>query len=157
MASASDSFPENGIATVLLVLPLYEPDTDMVGLIAFTLVVVLGTGDSVAITPPPCPLRPESGSCVGIVLDGAGAPNCAQPHTANTRIDAVTPIKRATETFKLNLFIFFTCAFRSRMICSCASLPGLVIILVEGTFMATGFPQSTTHDTSAQIRRAELF
>ena len=129
----------------------------MVGLIAFTLVVVLGTGDSVAITPPPCPLLPESGSCLGIVLDGAGEPNWAQPHIANMRIDAVTPIRRATETFKLNLVICFTYAFRSRMICSCASLPGLFTILVAATSMATEFPQPGTRNTCAQIEEGELF
>ena len=78
IASASDSFPENGIAAVLLVLPLYAPDTEIVGFMAFTLVVVLGTGASVATTPPLCPFRPESGSGVGRVLGGGGAANLRQ-------------------------------------------------------------------------------
>src|ERR1039458_6860877 len=91
----------------------------MVGLMAFTLVVVLGTGDSVAATPPDCPLRPDSGSCVGIVLGGGEPPNCPQPPRANTRIEAVTPIRRATRTVEGNLFIFF---------CSCLSLANELLL-----------------------------
>ena len=78
---------------------------------AFTLVVVLGTGDSVATTPPPCPFRPESGSGVGRVLGGGGAPSWAKPHMANTRIEAVTPIRRASETSEVNLLIISTVPF----------------------------------------------
>jgi hypothetical protein len=80
---------------------------------AFTLVVVLGTGDSVATTPPPCAFRPESGSEVGRVLGGGGVPTWAKPQMANTRIEAATPRRRATETFEVNFLIFF---------CLCLSL-----------------------------------
>jgi hypothetical protein len=120
MASASDSFPENGIAAVLLVLPLYAPVTEMVGLIAFTLVVVLGTGDSVAATPPPCPLRPESGSGLKDVLGGGGAPTCANPKSANRSIEAAAPISRTAGTFKPDRFIFVSRVLRIRISISCS-------------------------------------
>ncbi len=111
IASASDSFPENGIAAELLVLPPYAPDTEIVGFIAFTLVVVLGTGASVATTPPLCPLRPESGSAVGRVLGGGGPPSWAKPHVVKTKIEAATATDRARETFEVNGLIFSTMPF----------------------------------------------
>jgi hypothetical protein len=52
----------NGAAAVLDALPVYGPCTWIDGLIVFTLVVTPGMGDWVAVTEPPCALRPESGS-----------------------------------------------------------------------------------------------
>jgi hypothetical protein len=45
--------PENGMAVVLRMLPLYGPETDTLGFRVLTLVVVPGTGCSVAPTDPP--------------------------------------------------------------------------------------------------------
>jgi hypothetical protein len=54
-----------------------------VGFKVFTLVVVLGTGDSVETTPPLCALRPVSGRGVACVVGGGAAPNCANALIAN--------------------------------------------------------------------------
>jgi hypothetical protein len=86
MASASDSFPEKGSCAVLLALPLYAPWTETVGFNVFTLVVVLGTGDSAATTPPPWGLRPENGSGVAWVAGGGGAPIWANAPIVNIRV-----------------------------------------------------------------------
>ena len=58
--------PENAVLPAAL--PAYGPSTWTVGLMVFTLVVVPGTGDSVAVTDPLCPVRPESGSGLARVV-----------------------------------------------------------------------------------------
>ena len=78
---------------------------------AFTLVVVLGTGASVATTPPLCPLRPESGSGVGRVLGGGGPPSWAKPHSGEYENRGGDGYERARETFEVNGFIFSTVPF----------------------------------------------
>lgn len=72
---------------------------------ALTLVVVLGTGDSVATTPPLCPLRPESGSGVGRVLGGGGPATWARPLPPNSGIVTMTLMILAREGFEVNDFI----------------------------------------------------
>jgi len=85
----------------------------MVGLIAFTLVVGAGDRRFGGKHSAPLPTRPESGSCVGIVLGGGGAPTCAKPHMANMRIEAATPIRTGRRNFRSESFHLF---------CLCLSL-----------------------------------
>jgi hypothetical protein len=84
MASRKESLPENGVFEMLLALPAKGPEGCTVVFSVFTLVVVLGVGDCVAVTDPVCPPRPDSGSCVATVpCDGAAAgPNCAHAEAA---------------------------------------------------------------------------
>src|SRR4029078_2693208 len=64
-ASRSDNRPEKGIFVTLEVLPLKGPCTCTVGLMVLMLLVVPGIAVCVAVTEPPCGLRPESGNWTG--------------------------------------------------------------------------------------------
>src|SRR6516225_8511934 len=84
IASLKESVPENARFVAPRTLPMNAPCTATVGLSVLTLVVVPGTGASVATTVPTCVERPDSGTGIGCALDVAGAVICAAVLTAIT-------------------------------------------------------------------------
>lgn len=73
----------------------------MLAFTVFTLVVAPGTGDCTGVTDPVCPERPESGSCVAILLceELAGGPSWAKAEPASA--NAVTTIENIRVTVQI--------------------------------------------------------